>query len=241
MFSLQLSSHIKHYQLSLHASSLWSILSFPRGCLLFGFHFICVYDAFCLVLLFVVAFGTPLCFCARVQSHISISIGIRDVGQGGGAVDPPPQFGQIRHLFGQKITHLFDWLCQQNETSIHLPEIHFGWGSKGDVHLVLLYDRPKYTLQFVNYYYGNVKRTWQILREALNSQIIINKKIVVIGNIETSNKKDIANRFNTLFARIRKTVNFFLQRTHQEELMKVAKNVKKLKQGKASITSRHLS
>ena len=43
MFSLQLSSHIKHYQLSLHASELCSIMYFPRGCLLFGFYFICVY------------------------------------------------------------------------------------------------------------------------------------------------------------------------------------------------------
>ena len=76
MFALQLSSHMKHYQLSLHASSLCSIMSFQRGCLLFGFHFMCVYVAFCLVLLFRVAFGTPYVFaCAFNPIIISILIG----------------------------------------------------------------------------------------------------------------------------------------------------------------------
>ena len=96
---------------------------------------------------------------------------------------------------------------------------------------------------------SNVKRTWQILREVLNRQPNHNKQneIFVIGNIETNNKKDIANGFNTFFASIGKTisdqitqpqkvyseflygnypVNFFLQPTYQEELMKVAKNLK---------------
>ena len=36
------------------------------------------------------------------------NIGVRDGGsRGGGSVDPP-KFGQIRHLFRQKTTHLFD-------------------------------------------------------------------------------------------------------------------------------------
>ena len=69
----------------------------------------------------------------------------------------------------------------------------------------------------------------------------------MIGNIETNNKKDISNGFNTFFASIGKTisdkmtqpqkvyseflkctypVNLLLQPTHQEELMKVAKNLK---------------
>ena len=30
-----------------------------------------------------------------------------------------------------------------NGTSIHVPDIHFGWGNKGDVHRVLLYARQK--------------------------------------------------------------------------------------------------
>ena len=87
-----------------------------------------------------------------------------------------------------------------------------------------------------------VKRTWQILREVLNRQPNHNKQneICVIGNIETNNQKYIAKGFNTFFASIGKTisdqitqpqkvypellnsnypVNFFLQPTHQEELM----------------------
>ena len=53
---------ISNWPMSLYPSSLCSIRSFPRGCLLFGFHFICVYVAFCLFLLFRVAFGTPYAF-----------------------------------------------------------------------------------------------------------------------------------------------------------------------------------
>ena len=94
---------------------------------------------------------------------------------------------------------------------------------------------------------SNVKRTWQILRKVLNRQPNHNKQneIFVIGNIETNSKKDIANGFNTFFASIGKKIsdqitqpqkvyseflngnyqiNFFLQPTYQEELMKVAKN-----------------
>ena len=51
---------------------------------------------------------------------------------------------------------------------------------------------------------SNVKRTWQILHEVLNRQPNQNKQneLFVIGNIETNNKKDIANGFNTLFTNI---------------------------------------
>ena len=56
---------------------------------------------------------------------------------------------------------------------------------------------------------SNVKRTWQILREVLNRQPNHTKQNeqFVMGNIETNNKKDIANGFNTLFANIGKTIN----------------------------------
>ena len=57
---------------------------------------------------------------------------------------------------------------------------------------------------------SNVKRKWQILRDVLNRQPNHNKQqneIFVIVNIETNNKKDIANGFNTFFASIRKTIS----------------------------------
>ena len=45
------------------------------------------------------------------------------------------------------------WLTvSPNGTSIHLPDIHFGWGNKGDVHRVLLYDRQKIGTAIVHYY-----------------------------------------------------------------------------------------
>ena len=97
--------------------------------------------------------------------------------------------------------------------------------------------------------YYNVKRTWQILREVLNRQPNHNEQneLFVIGDIETNNKKDIANGFNTFFANIGKAisdqitqppevysdflngnypVNCFFQPTHEEELIKVAQNLK---------------
>ena len=40
-----------------------------------------------------------------LRQYPTLNIGVRDGGQG--AVDPP-KFGQIRNLFGQKTTHLFD-------------------------------------------------------------------------------------------------------------------------------------
>ena len=72
-------------------------------------------------------------------------------------------------------------------------------------------------------------------------------ELFVIGNIETNNKQDIANGFNTLFANIGKTindqiiqppevysdflncnypVNCFFQPTHEEEVIQVAQQLK---------------
>ena len=51
---------------------------------------------------------------------------------GGGAVDPPPpQFGQIYDIYSGKRQHICLTNCvTPNGTSIHLPEIHFGWVTK---------------------------------------------------------------------------------------------------------------
>ena len=69
--------------------------------------------------------------------------------------------------------------------------------------------KSKYYTDIFSMNVSNVKRTWQILREVLNRQPNHNKQneIFVIGNIETNNKKDIANGFNTLFASIGKTIS----------------------------------
>ena len=51
----------------------------------------------------------------------------------------------------------FVWLTVSlNGTSIHLPEIHFGWGNKGDIHRIgsiLLYDRQKIGSAIVHFYF----------------------------------------------------------------------------------------
>ena len=62
-------------------------------------------------------------------------------GQGGQLT---PQFGQIYDVYSGKRQHicLANWVTP-NGTSIYLPEIHFGWCNKGDVHRVLVYDRQK--------------------------------------------------------------------------------------------------
>ena len=55
--------------------------------------------------------------------------------RGGGQLTP--QFGQIYDIYSGKIQHICLTNCvTTNGTSIHLPEIHFGWGNKGDVHRV---------------------------------------------------------------------------------------------------------
>ena len=48
-----------------------------------------------------------------------------------------PQFGQIYDIYSGKKQHICLTNCVTPKgTSIHLPEIHFGWGNKGDVHRV---------------------------------------------------------------------------------------------------------
>ena len=43
----------------------------------------------------------------HVVGRMVVMVDHRRTGWGGGVFDPP-KFGQIRHLFGQKTTHLFD-------------------------------------------------------------------------------------------------------------------------------------
>ena len=62
--------------------------------------------------------------------------------RGGGQLTP--QFGQIYDIHSGKRQDIYLTNCvTPNGTSIHLPEIHFGWGNTGDVHRVILYDRQK--------------------------------------------------------------------------------------------------
>ena len=95
----------------------------------------------------------------------------------------------------------------------------------------------------------NIKRTWQLLREVLNTQPKHNvlEEVFLIGNRETDNKTEIANGFNTFFANIGTSIggaivpppndfshylngnhptNFFMQPTHQEELISIANSLK---------------
>ena len=44
-----------------------------------------------------------------------------------------------------------------NGTSFHLPEIHFEWGNKGDVHRVLVYHCHKIGTAIVNYYFFSLE------------------------------------------------------------------------------------
>ena len=67
--------------------------------------------------------------------------GHRRAGRGvrGSGGQLTPQFGQIYDIYSGKIQHICLTNCvTPNGTSIHLPEIHFGWGrpNKGDVHRV---------------------------------------------------------------------------------------------------------
>ena len=95
----------------------------------------------------------------------------------------------------------------------------------------------------------NIKHTWQLLHEVLNTQPKHNilEEVFLIGNRETDNKKEIANGFNTFFANIGTSIggaivpppndlsyylngnhptNFFMQPTHQEELISIANSLK---------------
>ena len=72
---------------------------------------------------------------------VSGAIGVRDGGSGG---QLPPQFGPIYDIYSGKRQDICLTNCvTPNGTSVHLPEIHFGWGKTGDVHRVILYDRQK--------------------------------------------------------------------------------------------------
>ena len=69
-------------------------------------------------------------------------IGVRDGGSGG-AVDPPNSGRYMTFIrakdntYSGKRQHICLTNCvTPNGTSIHLPEIHFGWVNKGDVHRV---------------------------------------------------------------------------------------------------------
>ena len=56
---------------------------------------------------------------------------------------------------------------------------------------------------------NNINRTWQLLHEALNKKPMISKYVdtFLIGNIEVTNKKEIANGFNSFFANIGTTIS----------------------------------
>ena len=56
---------------------------------------------------------------------------------------------------------------------------------------------------------NNIKRTWQLLHEALNKKPMHSKyeDAFLIGNIEVTNKTKIANGFNSFFANIGTTIS----------------------------------
>ena len=56
---------------------------------------------------------------------------------------------------------------------------------------------------------NNIKRTWQLLHEALNKKPMHSKyeDAFLIGNMEVTNKKEIANGFNSFFANIGTTIS----------------------------------
>ena len=56
---------------------------------------------------------------------------------------------------------------------------------------------------------NNIKRTWQLLHEALHKKPMISKyeDAFLIGNTEVTNKKEIANGFNSFFANIGTTIS----------------------------------
>ena len=85
--------------------------------------------------------------CVRVLNLLmdTPGIGVRD----GGSIR-----ALVYNIYSGKIQHICLTNCvTPNATSIHLPEIHFGWGNKGDVHRVLLYDRQKVGNAIVHYYF----------------------------------------------------------------------------------------
>ena len=106
-----------------------------------------------------------------------------------------------------------------------------------------------YTESFAAQNVNNIKRTWQLLHEALNKKPMHSKyeDAFLIGNIEVTNKKEIANGFNSFFANIGTTTsnavpqstnafsdyltdncqtNFFMNPTDEHEIINVTKNLK---------------
>ena len=74
--------------------------------------------------------------CIAIQWTLSEGCVHRRTGRGGGG-QLTPQFGQIYDIYSGKRQHICLTNCvTPNGTSIHLPEIHFGWVNKGDVHRV---------------------------------------------------------------------------------------------------------
>ena len=111
--------------------------------------------------------------------------------------------------------------------------------------------KKKYYTESLAQNVNNIKRTWQLLHEALNKKPMISKyeDAFLIGNIEVTNKKEIANGFNSFFANIGTTISdavglpestiafsdylthncqtkFFMYPTDEHEIINVTKNLK---------------
>ena len=109
--------------------------------------------------------------------------------------------------------------------------------------------KKKYYTEIFAQNVNNIKRAWQLLHEALNKKPMHSKyeDAFLIGNIEVTNKKEIANGFNSFFANIGTTIsdavpqstnafsdyltdncqtNFFMNPTDEHEIINVTKNLK---------------
>ena len=109
--------------------------------------------------------------------------------------------------------------------------------------------KAKYYTEIFEHNVNDMKRTWQIIRKAINKQPTKSNitDTFIIGNNEITDKRKIANGFNNFFANIgTKTsdgvrqppnkftdyltenhpTNFFMRPTNQDELIKVAKALK---------------
>ena len=86
----------------------------------------------------------------HVVGRMVVMVDHRRTGWGGG-IWPPKIRADTTFIRAKDNT--FVWLTVSlNGTSIHLPEIRFGWGNKGDVHRVLLYDCQKIGTAIVHDY-----------------------------------------------------------------------------------------
>ena len=91
----------------------------------------CLLNEYVLYIFFGGNLGAPGARGPGARVHRRTGRGVR----GGGQLTP--QFGQIYDIYSGKRQHICLTNCvTPNGTSIHLPEIHFGWGNKGDVHRV---------------------------------------------------------------------------------------------------------